>query len=129
MQTSLSLKKGNLIYRQGDGDSARMYDIQTGRIGLFEGYGTAGQTLLAELAAGDFFGEMDMIEGTPRSHTAAALEDTKLVPITAETFQEYFSTRPAKVLSIMRNMSRRTRLLTKRYMDLCRSIYEGRKAQ
>lgn len=128
--SSLRLNKGDVVYQQWDTDADRMYGIHCGRIGLFEGYGTPDQALLAELAAEDFFGEMDMIEGTPRSHTAAALENgTEVVPITAQTFQSYFSTRLAKVLLIVQNLSRRTRELTKQYIDLCRKIYENHQKQ
>lgn len=125
---TLCLPQGAIIYRQGDPDIGRMYAIQTGQIGLYEGYGTAGQTLLAELDGENFFGELDMIEGIPRSHTAVVLEDAVLVPVTAQTFQSYFASRPAQVLQIMTSMSRRTRVLTKRYMDLCRKIYADRRA-
>ena len=126
---TLCLSEGTIVYRQGDPDTGRMYAIQAGQIGLFEGYGTSGQTMLAELGPEDFFGELDMIEGTPRSHTAVVLEDAVLAPITAQTFQSYFADRPAQVLQIMVTMSRRTRVLTKRYMDLCRKIYADRQAK
>ena len=93
--SSLRLNKGDVVYQQWDTDVECMYDIRCGSIGLFESYGTPDQTLLAELVMEDFFGEMDMIEGTPRSHTAVALEDgTELIPITAETFR---SEPPARV--------------------------------
>lgn len=128
--SSLRLNKDDVVYQQWDTDVECMYDIRCGSIGLFESYGTPDQTLLAELVMEDFFGEMDMIEGTPRSHTAVALEDgTELIPITAETFRSYFSTRPAKVLLIMQNLSRRTRELTKRYIGLCRKIYNDHQKQ
>lgn len=64
-----------------------------------------------------------MIEGSPRSVTAVALEkDTRLRVITPETFDSYFKDSPAKILMIMQGMSSLLRELTKEYMDICRRV-------
>jgi len=61
----------------------------------------------------------------PRSVTAVALEkDTKVEVITWETFGRYLQERPAKVLMIMQQMSRRVRELKKDYMKVCRTVAE-----
>lgn len=119
-----TLKKGEIIFRQGDASTC-MYDILWGKVGVYANYGAPDEKLLTVLETEQFFGEMGMIEGCPRSATIVAMENgTKVLEITAETFEEYFKTRPAKVLMIMQNMSQRLRGLTKDYLEVCRTVAE-----
>ena len=124
-----TLQKGEIIFRQGDASDC-MYDVYRGKIGVYANYGTPGEKLLTTLEAEQFFGEMGMIEGTPRSATAVALtDDTELGIITPETFKDYFQKSPARVLLIMQNMSRRLRGLTGEYLEACRTVARGADAQ
>ena len=119
-----TFNKKEIIFKEGDMSNC-MYDIHFGSVGIYAAYGTEKETLLTELRADDFFGEMGMIEGYPRSATAVALEDgTRVEVITAENFSSYFREKPAKVLMIMQHMSQRIRVLTKDYMEACQAINE-----
>ena len=120
-----TLKKGEIIFKQGDASTC-MYDILWGKVGVYANYGTPDEKLFTVLETEQFFGEMGMIEGSPRSATVVAMEDgTKVLEITAETFEEYFKTRPAKVLMIMQNMSNRIRELTHDYLEACQTVTES----
>lgn len=117
-----AFKKGEVIFRQGDASDC-MYDILWGEVGIYTNYGTPEEKLLSTLRTEQFFGEMGMIEGLPRSATAVALtRDTQVRVITPESFQSYFHESPAKVLLIMQNMSRRIRELTIDYLEACRIV-------
>ena len=70
----LAFKKDDVIFRQGD-KGAEMYYINSGKVGIYIEYGTPRQRLLAEIATGDYFGEMAIIDNMPRSATAAVTED------------------------------------------------------
>ena len=72
--TVLILKRTEIIFNEGD-KSDRMYDIRHGRVGIYANYGTKEEKLLTELTKDQFFGEMGIIEGYPRSATAVALGD------------------------------------------------------
>lgn len=116
--------KGEVIFRQGE-ESLCMFDILSGSVGIYADYGTEKEKLLTTLSAGEFFGEMGMIEGQLRSASAVAAEDgTQLEVITPEGFAAYFEDKPAKVLLIMRHMSQRIRDLTGNYLDACRAVTE-----
>lgn len=120
--STIAFQKGSVIFKQGDASDC-MYDILWGKVGIYVNYGTPEEKLLTTLETEQFFGEMGMIEGLPRSATAVALtSDTKVRVITPESFQTYFQERPAKVLLIMQNMSRRIRGLTVDYLDACRTV-------
>lgn len=53
---------------------------------------TAGE--LARLSAGDHFGEMSLLTGTPRNATVVALEDSMLLEFDRHEFKRYFAAKP-----------------------------------
>ncbi len=111
----LSFNKDQVIFKQGD-CAESMFDIVSGRVGIYVGYGTEAETQLTVLEAGQFLGELGLIEAYPRSATAVAMEDaTQLREIGEKEFDEYFRTQPERLLAIMRQISNRLRDLTKDY--------------
>ena len=73
-----SFKKGAVIFRQGDAGDC-MYDIQFGRVGIFDHYGEPDEKKIAELFADQIFGEMGLLDHAPRSATAVALHTEGMV--------------------------------------------------
>ena len=117
-------KKGEVIFRQGDPGNC-MYDILWGSVGVYAEYGTPNEKKLAELRHGDFFGEMGLLEQSPRSATVVALEnDTQVSVIMESDFRDYFAENPAKVFTIMQTLSQKLRRTTQDYLDVCRTVYE-----
>ncbi len=126
---TLVFKKGDVIFRQGD-YSEVMYDIAKGKVGVFADYETEAVQQLAELKAGDFLGEMGMIEVYPRSATAVALEDdTTLTEIGEDDLDEFFKDKPEKLLQIMKQMSERLRVVNQKYLNACRVAFENANAE
>jgi CRP-like cAMP-binding protein len=126
---TLVFKKGDVIFRQGD-YSEVMYDIAKGKVGVFADYETETVQQLAELKAGDFLGEMGMIEVYPRSATAVALEDdTTLTEIGEDDLDEFFKDKPEKLLQIMKQMSERLRVVNQKYLNACRVAFENANAE
>lgn len=119
-------KKGSVIFEQGALELC-MYDLLEGVVGIYSGYGSENEKLLAELKSSMnvTFGEMGLIDAMPRSATAVALEDVKACVITAETFGSYFGKKPQLLLKIMKNMSKRIRSLTDDYLGACRAVNEA----
>lgn len=118
-------KKGEIIFKEGE-QADCMYDIRWGSVGIYANYGTKEEKLLTKLSAEEFFGEMGLIDGAPRSATAVALEkDTRVEVIDGERFGVYMQERPTKVLVIMQHMSHRLRNLTKDYMEVCKTVAEA----
>ena len=117
-------KRGEVIFRQGDPGNC-MYDILWGSVGVYAEYGTPNEKKLAELRPGDFFGEMGLLEQSPRSATVVALEnDTQVSVIMESDFRDYFAENPAKVFTIMQTLSQKLRRTTQDYLDVCRTVYE-----
>lgn len=127
--TVLILKRNEVIFHEGD-KSDCMYDIQLGRVGIYANYGTKEEKLLTELSKDQFFGEMGIIEGYPRSATAVALGDvTELTVVSKADFEEYCKKNPEKTILIMKNMSGRIRDLTRGYLEVCHTIAESMEAE
>ena len=119
---------GTVICREGvTGDC--MYDIHWGKVGVYTGYGTIDEKKITELIANEFFGEMGMLEGAPRSATVVALEDTTVETITADDLAELFHENPMKVQMITVHIARRLKNLTKDYLNVCEQIVEAAKAE
>ena len=127
--TVLILRRNEIIFNEGD-KSECMYDIRVGTVGIFANYGTKEEKLLTELTTDQFFGEMGIIEGYPRSATAVALGDmTELTVIAKDEFEDYCKRNPEKTILIMKNMSARIRDLTRDYLEVCHTIAESMDAE
>jgi CRP-like cAMP-binding protein len=73
-------KTEETIFRQGD-PSDCMYRIESGKVGIFTDYGGSSQAKIAELSAGQFLGEMGLLDKAPRSASAISLSDGARVPL------------------------------------------------
>ncbi|MFN8642908.1 MAG: ATP-binding cassette domain-containing protein [Candidatus Binatia bacterium] len=75
---------GEVVFRQGDG-GAEMFVVAEGQVGLsiaVEGH----EQQIAALGPGEFFGELSLLSGAPRTATATALAPTTLLRIGREVF-------------------------------------------
>ncbi len=121
----ITVNKDQVIFRQGDTASC-MYDILSGKIGIYKDYQTETEEKVAELEAGELFGEMGLIEIYPRSATAVALTDAELEELEEKDLTEYLKDKPEKLLRVMRQLSQRLRETTKKYVDVCRTVSDER---
>ena len=120
--------KDQVIFREGD-NARTMYDILSGKVGIYKNYGTEDARQIVVLEAGQIFGEMGMIEYYPRSATAVALEDTVVEELGESELRDYFQNKPEKLLQLMKVLSQRVRETTQKYMDVCRTINDHEKAR
>ncbi len=96
-------RKDQLIVSQDDPGDA-LYVIEKGRVKVVL-YGESGrEVILTIFRDGDFFGEMSLLDGQPRSANVIALEDTRALMLSREDFVRHLREAPTtalKVLSIM----------------------------
>jgi len=69
---------------------------------------------VARLGPGNFFGEMSLLTGEPRSATVAAVTDSELLEITAESFRRFVLDNPAVVDQITAKVAARSAELHER---------------
>ena len=120
--------KDQVIFREGD-NATTMYDILSGKVGIYKNYGAENEQQIIVMEAGQVFGEMGMIEYYPRSATAVALEDTVVEELGESEIRDYFKTKPEKLLQLMKVLSQRVRETTQKYMDVCRIVNDHEKAR
>ena len=109
-------KSGEIIFKEGEvGD--RMFIIQSGKVRIVKKVKDVEKTL-AVMQEGDFFGEMAVIDKAPRSATAVALEDAKLVVLDEKVFEMHMQTNPSIVKKILKKMSSRLRETDKEIQNL-----------
>ena len=96
-------KAGEIIFKEGD-QGAEFFVIQSGKVAI-----QLGNRLLGTLGDHDIFGEMALIDPAPRSATAVAKSDVKLVPVGEKQFLFLVSRTPHFALNVMRTLARRLR--------------------
>jgi len=85
--TEESYPYGTRIFQYGDpGD--KLYIILEGKVRIFREVGGMGEEALAVLAAGEVFGEMSLLDESPRSAGALAHEKCRLLVITKDAFDD-----------------------------------------
>ncbi len=84
---------GEPVIRQGaPGDS--LFVIMNGRVEVTVVQEGMPSVRLATLEAGDYFGEMSLMTGAPRSATVAALVETRLLEVGKESFRRILAAQP-----------------------------------
>lgn len=110
------LNKGDVLFREGDrGDY--FYIVVTGEI-LIE----SDEMELERDRAGEYFGEMALLDDDTRSGSAIAVEETLLLRISQDHFEDYMMPHKAVRRGIMRALSGRLRRRTERYVELQRKL-------
>ncbi len=98
---------GAILCREGEpGDE--LFVIAAGQVRVTR-QAEGSERLLATRQAGDFVGEMAIIDSTPRFATVSALGETRTLVISAEAFRAILRDRPEVALAVMRSLSRRLR--------------------
>jgi CRP/FNR family cyclic AMP-dependent transcriptional regulator len=98
---------GEAIFHQGDAGSA-LFVIDDGAVEISYGEGR-GRVVLATLFTGQYFGELSLFDGSPRSATATAVKKTRLICLDREHLVDFVNKKPAAALRIIAEMSDRLR--------------------
>ncbi|MEK6337689.1 MAG: DUF1003 domain-containing protein [Acidobacteriota bacterium] len=91
---------GTGLFRAGDQGDA-MYLLESGRVQISLTDDDNKEVVLAELARGDFFGEMAIIDGKQRSADATVTEDARLAVLSRESFLRFIDENPAVALAML----------------------------
>jgi uncharacterized membrane protein len=96
------------LFKQGDiGDA--MYLIESGRVRISIRDADDQEVTLAELAQGDFFGEMAIIDGRQRSADARVIEDAQFAILSRESFLSFVRSNPDVALEMLSALTDRLR--------------------
>ena len=102
-QRTVTVPAGGVVFKEGDaGDD--MYGIISGEVQL-----QSGDRVIATLAKDEVFGEMALVDSSPRMATAIAVSETELAVIDRHRFLFLVQETPMFALSVMSAMADRSR--------------------
>ena len=79
---------------------------------------TGDEAILATLRPGDFFGELALLDGAPRSATAVAIEPTETYILARDRFRELIATEPVMREALLATLAAEVRRLTHHVEEL-----------
>ncbi len=119
-----SVPRGAPIFHQHDA-AGGLYLILSGSVKISRTARDGREVTVAMLRAGNFFGEMSLIDGQPRSASAAAVQATRLLVLDREHFQRQVLAHPRIVVKLLRELSKRIRAANQSIENLALgSVYD-----
>jgi CRP-like cAMP-binding protein len=101
-------RKNETIFHQGDPGDA-LFIIESGEVKISVASLEGRELTLALLKAGDFFGELTLLDGEPRSADAVAKEPTQVLVLRRDQLIRFLGARPRAAVNLLAVMSRRLR--------------------
>ncbi len=111
------LRPGEVIFREGDrGDS--LYLVGEGSVKISKRGRGGEQETLAFINSGNFFGEMSLLDGEPRSAMATAAESTLLGTMDDDAFQHILELAPSRLhMNFLRSVTERLRSVNSHFIS------------
>jgi CRP/FNR family cyclic AMP-dependent transcriptional regulator len=106
--TANQVAGGTQLFHKGESGDA-MYLIERGRVRISIEDEDGKEVTLAELAQGDFFGEMALIDGRQRSADAKVFEDARLAVLSRPAFLSFVRSSPDVALEMLAALTDRLR--------------------
>jgi len=120
--------RGTIIFNEGEiGD--HMYVIVDGKIKLGHASSDGRESLLAVLGPGEIFGELSLFDPGPRTATATALTDARVLALGNTSLHPWLAGRPEVAEALLAALARRLRRTNDALADLVFSDVPGRVAK
>ena len=124
----VELARGGVLFSEGEpGD--RLYVVTAGKIKLGRSSSDGRENLLAVLGPGEMFGELSLFDPGPRTATATAVTDSRVIGLGHEALQPWLSSRPEVAPPLLRALAQRLRRTNENLADLVFSDVPGRVAK
>lgn len=94
-----------VIFKENEPGVA-MYIIERGSVNVVEKTLDGAESLLAHLEAGEFFGELSMLDGCPRSASAVAVEDSDVIGFCWSELHQLIRRNPALGVKVLLELAR-----------------------
>lgn len=101
----VNVAAGTVLFKQGQ-PGGSMYVIHDGKVRITKTF-NGRKRVVATLGAGEFFGEMAVVSGRPRSGTAEVIADAKLIKLSASKLEEMVSTKNEIAFRLIRRLADR----------------------
>ena len=125
---SVKISKGTILFAEGDAGD-HLYVIAEGKLKLGTSSGDGRENLLSILGPGEMFGELSLFDPGPRTSTATAVTDAKLLSLGQEKLIPWLATNPEVSLQLLARLAQRLRRTNEAVGDLVFSDVPGRVAK
>lgn len=101
-------RRGEIIFHKDD-PGPTLYIIKTGQVKITTYSGEGEEVILSILTENEFFGELSLLDGKPRSANATAIEPTQVLVLQQHDFLDTIDKHPEIAREIMAVLSERLR--------------------
>jgi CRP-like cAMP-binding protein len=110
-------RRGEVLFHEGDPGDA-LFIVTAGAVKVVVPSEDGDEAILATLRRGDFFGELALLDGAPRSASAIALEPTEVLALPRDQFRALIATEPAIRDALLASLAGELRRLTTHVAEL-----------
>ena len=125
---SVGLNKGAILFSEGD-TGKNLYVIIEGKLKLGTSSGDGRENLLSVLGPGEMFGELSLFDPGPRTSTATAVTDVRLLSLGHDQVVPWITRHPQVALHLLERLAQRLRRTNEVVGDLVFSDVPGRVAK
>jgi CRP-like cAMP-binding protein len=111
-----TFKKGEIIIKEGDVGKS-FFKLLEGKAGVYADYAKKNPFRLGFLNAGEFFGEMSILEAYPRSATIVAEIAVTAIEIPGDDMTSYFKENPDQIIELMKHLGSRIETMAADYAE------------
>ncbi|HEX2141431.1 MAG TPA: Crp/Fnr family transcriptional regulator [Candidatus Limnocylindria bacterium] len=110
-------RRNEVIFHQGDPGDA-LHVITSGSVKIVLPSPEGEEAIVATLRPGDFFGELALLDGKPRSASAVALEQTETLSLPRDVFRELLNQHPELCDALFASLATLLRRITRHVEEL-----------
>ena len=126
--TAVKVAKGKILFKEGDiGD--RLFVVVEGKLKLGTSSDDGRENLLSILGPGDMFGELSLFDPGPRTATATAVVDSRLLALANDQVISWVTAHPQVSLQLLGRLAQRLRKANDVLSDLVFADVPGRVAK
>ncbi len=120
--------KNSILLNEGD-ETDSLFIIESGKVKIYLSNEDGKEIILNILSAGDYFGEIALLDNRPRSASVMSLQHSRLWLISKKEFEACLFRYPEITLLLLKDMSSRLRFLTENVKSLALMDVYGRVAR
>ena len=110
-------RRNEVIFHQGDPGDA-LHIVAAGSVKILLPSAEGDEAIIATLRPGDFFGELALLDGAPRSATASALDQSDTLVLPRAEFTQLLDTLPGLRDALLASLAHELRRLTSHVEEL-----------
>jgi len=126
--THRSVPRMSMVIAEGDPIDS-LYIVISGRLKVMMGEADGKEVILSIIGPGEFFGEMGLIDDSPRSASVVAIEHCELLSVTKRDFRKCIAENGEISMTVMRGLVRRLREADRKIGSLAMLDVYGRVAR